>query len=190
MKITDGSLRLRDALVFLLREKNFLEISVKEITELAKMNRTSFYLFFENKEELVHFTCELFLETYSENLVKSYDLFPNEKNNKYIQEAFQYIDKQKEVILALWSIENISFSPYNLMQDSIEECIRQYLKKQNSSFINHDMISLYSKMYAVNAMATVKWWIETLPHPSYEKTAEIIEIGCTKGLNSLLIQNE
>ncbi|MFR3684640.1 MAG: TetR/AcrR family transcriptional regulator [Enterococcus sp.] len=188
MKVTGGALKLRDALVRLLRTKAYSEISIKDIAKEAEMNRTSFYLFFENKEELARFTSELFLETYSENLVKSYDLYPNEENNKNIQNAFRYIDKQKEVIRALWSIENLSFSPYLLMQNSIEYHIENYLRKQQHPSIDTDMISFYSKLYAVNAMTTVKWWIETIPHPSYEKTADLIDTCCTKGLNYLLLE--
>ncbi|MBU5363631.1 TetR/AcrR family transcriptional regulator [Enterococcus raffinosus] len=46
MKVTGGALKLRDALVRLLRTKAYSEISIKDIAKEAEMNRTSFYLFF------------------------------------------------------------------------------------------------------------------------------------------------
>lgn len=61
------------------------------------------------------------------------------------------------------------------MQDSIEYQVENYLRTPKIFIFDSDMISFYAKLFAVNAMTTVKWWIETLPHPSYEKTAKLID---------------
>lgn len=44
---------LADALLYLVTQKQFSEISILDITEQADMNRSTFYLHFQSKEELL-----------------------------------------------------------------------------------------------------------------------------------------
>lgn len=45
--------QLADALLTLVTQKKFSEISIQEITDAADMNRSTFYLHFQSKEELL-----------------------------------------------------------------------------------------------------------------------------------------
>lgn len=47
------SLKLSDALVFLLNKKSFEYITIKDICEVAKVNRSTFYLHYSNTNDLL-----------------------------------------------------------------------------------------------------------------------------------------
>ena len=45
---------LKDALISLISEKGFKEVTIQEILDRANVGRSTFYLHFSNKDELLH----------------------------------------------------------------------------------------------------------------------------------------
>ena len=182
----DGPERLKTAFISLLLKYEYSKITIKSLTTEAGMNRTSFYLFYESKDELAQDTCSSFLAEYSQMMTESFSLHPDKKTEKLIQHAFQYIDSKKSVILGLWSIKEVTFSPYLIMQQTIEDDIYRALKKSEKNF-SDATVDFYSKLYAANAITTVKWWLENREDFSYSFITKAIIDCCVKGMNSLLI---
>lgn len=179
-------LKLRNTFISLLSEKEYSTITIKELASAAGINRTSFYLFYESKEELAKETCASFLDEYSQMLADSFTLFPNDNTDKQIQAAFCYLDSKRDEILGLWSIQERSFSPYLMMQKTIEDSVFQALQRQKSALHQEEANNFYAKMYAANAITTVKWWLENGQNYSYAYISKSIIDCCMKGLNSLL----
>lgn len=183
-----GALQLVKSFIVLLLEKNYSKISTKEIAEAANFSRTSFYLFFESKDDIAEYICSTFLNEYTDIMIKSFNAENSNETKLLIKKAFQFIDKNKNTILGLWSIKETEFSPYLIMQESIETSIKDCLKLKNQKIsTNTEIIDFYSKLYAANAMATVKWWLESKEQHTYDYIAKVILDCCNKGLNSLIM---
>ena len=98
-KFYNTSLKMNHAMMLLLQEKNFLEISVAELCDKAKVDRTTFYSHYKN-------TLDLFKEIIdrkTEKLYQLYDFFQDGKNifctavaffvnRKYLVELFSFLN--------------------------------------------------------------------------------------------------
>ncbi len=183
-----GALQLVKSFIALLLENDYSKISIKEISKSANFNRTSFYLFFESKDDLAEYICSTFLDEYTDIMIKSFNAEKSDEVELLIKKAFQFIDRNKTTILGLWSVKETEFSPYLIMQESIETSVRECLKSKNkNTSTNVKSIDFYSKLYAANAMATVKWWLESKEQHTYDYISKVILDCCNEGLNSLLL---
>ncbi len=183
-----GTLRLVKAFTNLLMEKEYSEISVKDIAEAAHLSRSSFYLFFENKNALAEYLCSAFLNEYTDIMIQSLKAEYSNEAELLIMKGFLFIDRNKKTILGLWSIKTKEFSPYLIMQDSIELIVKEWLKSNSKITVsNEENIDFYAKLYAANTIATVKWWLESKGQHTYHYIATAICNCHNKGLRSLLL---
>ncbi|MEE3488941.1 MAG: TetR/AcrR family transcriptional regulator [Bulleidia sp.] len=80
-KYFNTALLMDQALVELLKEKDFEFITIKEICAKAGVNRTTFYLHYETIADLVNETLELTMKQFQESFsVKPKEFVPNIKN--------------------------------------------------------------------------------------------------------------
>lgn len=84
-KYFNTALKMNDALISLLDKKSFEYITVKDICEVAKVNRSTFYLHYSN-------TCDL-LEEIIDGLTKSfYEHLGKKENEKLLAESKELDD--------------------------------------------------------------------------------------------------
>lgn len=67
-KYFNTSLKMNDALISLLRKKDFEYITVKDVCEEAKVNRSTFYLHYDNTFELLEEVIERLNSSFSNHL--------------------------------------------------------------------------------------------------------------------------
>lgn len=95
---------LANGLLGLMLEKNFNDISIKEIAEKAQLDRRTFYRHFSSKEELLTY--------YTENLSKEYfsALFANENLTIYTitEMYFEFWKKHIDFLTAVYN-NNLQF---------------------------------------------------------------------------------
>ena len=75
-KYVNTALLMDEALLQLLEKKDFAFISVKEICQKAGVNRSTFYLHYENANELLEETIERlnerFVSSFPQDLIRSF----------------------------------------------------------------------------------------------------------------------
>lgn len=142
---------LRNALILLLEEKNINKISVREICEVADINRTTFYKYYKNQYELLEdieniLVNELtekisargekrllhILETIHDN-AKIYRLFMNNMTDpNFIQRVFGISVIHKEIDEATENIsEEYSKYAYEFLTWGGYSVVRRWLNKEN-----------------------------------------------------------
>ncbi len=164
-----GAQKLKQAFVELLLEKPYKDISIGEITKRAGINRTTFYLFWENKDSLLEHVSATLLEDHLQAVTKSFDTHSPAVFKKCVHETFDYVAEQRDVIQALWSIESMETKTYYLMQNAYEESLK---KKYRSRFEEGDpRLDIFSAYFAAGTMSTLRWWA------SYDRTPEDEAIG-------------
>ncbi|MGC6173706.1 hypothetical protein [Lacrimispora sp. 38-1] len=180
----NGVNKLHTAFIFLLGQQDYNSITIKQITKAAGMNRTTYYLFYNNKLELARDICNTFLDDYIEIFMKSFGGY--DINTKVlIKDAFYNLRKNKKMLLGLWSIQESSFSPYVQMQESIKNSIYDYLVNHHIKMLYEGSELFFAELYAANVMATVKWWITNEDY-SFESIYQTIYVCTEKGVLQLL----
>ncbi len=90
--------RLGSALVALIQEKSIDDVTVQEVLDRASVGRSTFYLHFRDKDDLLLSQLETFLEVMSTTLTSR-----NEKSHRVVPvaEMFAHIGAQKKIYRAL-----------------------------------------------------------------------------------------
>ncbi|CQR25263.1 TetR-like transcriptional regulator [Streptococcus varani] len=152
---TDTKAAIKEALVSLLEEKNFEEISVSHITRLAGINRGTFYLHYLDKYDMAD-QMMLDMKTIFQQFIENSYLNPYE----IILQALTYVYENKSFIRA------ISKSTYFNMSSFIKDLIRQQID-QSPEFqtLVHETYKI-PEQYAREAMVSsltgvVLLWIES-----------------------------
>lgn len=181
-------LRIQEIMIQLLQNKDYEKITVAEIAKKAEINRTTFYLFYSSKEELIYSICDTFLDEYIETFMESLYMNNSENEKEIYLRAFQSLKKHSKVLKAIWSIHFEEFDPYSIMELSITKTVYQFLQKKNIEIKGKGSREFFSQLYAANVMATVKWWIYN--HDDYDANFvyDVIKHCQDQGIFKLLEQ--
>lgn len=174
-------LRLSNAMFSLLNDKNYEQIKISDITYVAKVARTTFYLCFSNKNELLRFSWNRYMIPFVDGLRNSFTLDQKENIAKTTV-ALEQISKQIKYVPLLLNIKTASLDPRKEIENYVKHEIKKILQEQK---VNGIILDYFSDLYFVNLLETQKWWAE---HPTItpEKIAELIYCCCYQGLSSLL----
>lgn len=173
--------KIQDAVVNLLLEKDYSEITISEISKACGINRTTFYLFYSSKEELVRDICSDFLVWYIEDLSQAY-LADEKISKKIIIADFDKMKKNANLLKALFRIKTEHFVPYLELVTAIETAVRKKIPVS----IRSEKADLVAKYYAANAAATVDWWTRNCDKYSTEFVYSIIRTSVCDGFIKLL----
>lgn len=102
---------IADALIALLKEKEFEKITIEEITRQAGVGRTTYFRYFSNKEEVILFKLKKLWERWADKhgvLVKySFDL-----NNARTFFEFEYSIRDLKTLLKNRNLTHISYDSF------------------------------------------------------------------------------
>lgn len=95
---------ITDALLYLMKKKDYKDISVTEICEKAGTTRMSFYRNFESKEDILKKRVTDITDTF---LAVSGISYKNESTEVYFTKLFTHLKQQKAICLALYKADLI-----------------------------------------------------------------------------------
>ena len=169
-----NALKLEGAFLELLLEMKYSQIKVSHITQKAKVNRTSFYILWSDKDELLEFICANFLSTFSDKMFQHFQERDEKKRNKLLQEAFRDITRNENIIRGIWAVTDAPFSPYIKMQEAMEKTVYMSISVRYPEYKKENNKILYSKYFSACALATIKWWLDNSKERNYEYIADVI----------------
>ena len=138
-KYHNSSIKMNNALINLLDKKDFEDITVKEICQAASVNRSTFYLHYENTYDLLKETIENlykdFFSRYDSNL--SMDRINNKSNDdlflitpKYLKPYLSFVQDNKKIFKLMY-FKNEVFNGRNMYEDWLDKIFRPILSKFN-----------------------------------------------------------
>lgn len=181
-KYFNTALRMDEALLTLLEQKDLEYITVKEICETARVNRSTFYLHYETVADLLNETVEMVNQRFLSYFPQSETLFLNEMEHR----------EQKELIL----ITRQYLLPYlRFIKDNKKVyraafrnpgCMQAHIRYQN---LKTDILNPILERFAIPAhyrpyyiayyiegiMAVIKEWLRQDCTDEVEMIADIIE---------------
>jgi AcrR family transcriptional regulator len=149
--------RLGRALVELIREKPIDDVTVQEVLDRASVGRSTFYLHFRDKNDLLLSQLEKFLETMSTALSirkeESHRVLP-------VAELFAHIGDQKRIYRALADSGRLNYF-FDLAQGYFARGIEQRLRESlRCSNLLHHELGVRSYALAASLLALLKWWLD------------------------------
>ncbi|WP_061363642.1 TetR/AcrR family transcriptional regulator [Necropsobacter massiliensis] len=145
---------IRQALINLLKEKEFEQIAVQDIVELAMVNRATFYKYYSGKSDLAGKMIADFKATYQTVLTER---FSGEKDVQTLMNtAFPILYEQREMILALWKIETKRHHLYRDMHNLIKRSFIAYAQTRTG----RQDFDFQGEMLASLLLASAKYHFE------------------------------
>lgn len=171
---------LKDALIDMLTEQHFEEITVRDLCARAMVRPATFYKHFGDKYELFTFVIkELQQQFHRENAVK-YDLKrPQTYYVGMIDQTFHFIDQNKVVVTNVIK-GGSSQILMDLLSEQIEsDVLREFREDEKRGAIMPGKPSLLAPMFTGALVYAVKWWVL---HDCQPEKQEIIK-ECVRVFN-------
>ena len=184
------------ALIALLKKKPFEYVTISELCEMAGVNRSTFYLHYENICDLLDETTRYMIDEFLSYFTSGADSimlnFVNARlnelnfiNEKYLTPYFTYIKDNKEIFLTVLK-HSKSFDLYSVYNRMFENIFNPILNRFNYPEEDRKYVMMYY-LNGINAISSE--WIKDGCKKSIEEVSAIV-IECIFGLNNILKNEE
>lgn len=146
---------LRDALLTLLREKDFHKITVTDICRTAKCSRNAFYLHYESKENLYNailMNIIIDIEDSCRPVVEKLSDIGITESKEYLTNILNTVEKHRPILSQLLENKQVDFS--DSLKNSMVEAMCTNSKKMNS-----DIDLGYIYYTASGIVGFIEYWI-------------------------------
>lgn len=184
-KVLNTRKKILDALIALTKEKKIQQISISELCREAKINRTTFYLHYQDINDLIEVTQEAIIEGIKKEIKKSKITKSNQQTvgehlilvaYQDILGAFRNVADQKELVTMLLGENGDPVFQYNnrkALRDLMEYILQDYLPEFEAFF--SDIPKDYLEVILYGAIVNIIMiWLERGMIEPPEQIAEII----------------
>ncbi len=156
-------------------------ITVKEICELADINRSTFYSHYSDQYDLLYKIEEEIIEDMNHTL-NQYNFTKEEESLQMTEKLLEYVAANRDICKTLFSEHGDSSFHKRVMNTAHQFIITNWMTTNN---LNEE-ISEYISMFVVSgSIHVIKSWLDNgLDRPPKE-IAEMINALANKGLSSL-----
>jgi AcrR family transcriptional regulator len=163
--------RLGSAIVQLIQEKPIDEITVQEVLDRASVGRSTFYLHFKDKDDLLLAQLEQFLERMSMLLVERREI---STRVVAVTEMFAHVGGPKNRIYRALSQSGRLHDFFDLAQGYFQRGIRMRLiQAGHYPKMSKRELEAYSSALAGSLLALFRWWLERGGQEPPEKMDEL-----------------
>jgi AcrR family transcriptional regulator len=149
--------RLGMALLELLQDRPIRQITVQQVLDRALVGRSTFYLHFSGKEDLLLSQLEMFLETMSLWLSRT-----RERSRRVapVAEMFEHIGSQQKIYRALRDSDKLN-AFFDLAQDYFTRGIEQRLRESGRmGKLTRAELRTQATAAAGSLLALLRWWMD------------------------------
>ena len=176
---------IRQAFLHLLSEKSLSQITVKELSNLADINRKTFYMYYSNIEDIL-------AELEDELVLKLVHVFEKELFQKEMFDSYSFFENLNRTIqedIGLYRILNHSDLLPHLIQRAKNALIEVFFRKYNiSADSDNERYILYAEYAASGILSMYTKWFSRDFHMSLEELTRTAAEITLYGLQHLLPQ--
>jgi AcrR family transcriptional regulator len=188
-KYFNTAVKFDKALLSLLEEKSFEYITISEICEKAEVNRSTFYLHYENTfdllEETIAYMLDKFVSYFSEDTKSIAEHFRdcdlqdlNFVNERYLQPYLSFIKENQRVFIAVLS-QPAAFESNAIFERLFDNIFNPILDRFHYPRDEQNYVMMF---YLNGITAIIKEWIKNGCQKNIEEVANIIHY-CIFGRN-------
>lgn len=165
---------LQDALIALIKRKAYSDITVQDITDEATLNRSTFYMHYNDKDDLFQHIIVHIIENLQQ--ITMPDAIAPELVQQIFISLFDHVRDHWDFYNVM--LQNQSVAPFTRqMQEHIENLARQLLTNNTEPVAEMSIPpTLYASFASSAFLGVVKWWITEAP----ERTARQVALQFMK----------
>ena len=182
-KYFNTAVRFDQALLALLENKSFEYITVSEICKEAQVNRSTFYLHYENTRELLEETTKYVMDNFvsyfgvdAEQIISGFSTCELEElnfiDNKYLYQYLSYIRENQQIFSAVLSQPN-AFDSERILGHMFEYIFNPILDRFNYRDSERKYVMMF---YLKGITAVIGEWLKDGCRMSIDEVSEIIRI--------------
>jgi len=178
--------RLGMALMEMIRQKPINDITVQEVLDRACVGRSTFYLHFRDKDDLLFSQFDMFLEMFSTRLSvqkeASHRVVP-------VTEMFEHIGEQKKLYRAMSHAGRLN-DFFDLAQDYFARGIERRLKEiKGSAKIPATELRTRGVALAGSLLSLLRWWMDRGAKESPSELDEVFHAMVWDGMKRSISSN-
>jgi len=189
-RIVRSQALLKTALIELIKEKNFDEITIQNIADRSTLNRVTFYLHYSNKYDLLyHLTQDLIQEELRTISLPETDggSVSYEDSIAVIQRYFEFIQKNADLIRSLIGENGVLAFILDLEKMIFNLNIQRFQDSLGKSGTLEPETEMNFRHLAAGMLGMIRWWLENdqpyTPREMAEKTMSINQSGYYQSLD-------
>lgn len=160
---------LKNAVLSLLNEGlSINQLSVQKVTQKALLNRTTFYLHYQDIDGLIAQLTQDILQELTDKIEVLFQVQDIDEKKRLIQ-LLDYLYSQRHHLLILFQLEQFEKYLFNLMKKLIE--IRRINSNNTTSKIYVD-----SEIKTASLVGIIMWWLKNGLHLSSDYIADQIHL--------------
>lgn len=179
--------KMDKALISLLEEKSFEYITVSEICKKANVNRSTFYLHYENTVDLLNETARFLLDDFvayfnidAENITNKFKGNSLDElifiSDEYLHPYLSYI-KENKIVFSTVLLHSVSFGFNEIFQRLYDNIFDPILERYNYPIADRK----YAMMFYLNGIiAIITEWLKDGCEKTIDEVSRII-YGCIFG---------
>ena len=175
--------QLRECLISLLKEKKVQDITVRELTDMADLNRGTFYLHYKDVFDLLEKT-EAELQDEFNQLVLRHDAVDLKQRPAVIfNEIYSLVYENADLIEILLG-ENGDLNFVNRLKKLIrEKCLKDWMEVFRTG--NPAVFDAFFSYIASGCVGLVQYWLQTGLKETPQQMAKLTEQIITQGIEVL-----
>ena len=176
---------LAAALLGLMQEKNFDEITITDITERADMNRATFYLHYGTKEELLYKSLEERFDKLVQSIEKQMQIPENGyiwEESTYDQLVFEHVAEHIDLYKVILDQNGMGAIIHRIIDYITAVSYRTTMDQVPDGFKPEIPIEIMSRHVAGSMFSLLVWWVRNdMPYTSAEMARmchQLVSFGC------------
>jgi AcrR family transcriptional regulator len=154
---------LKDALVTLISKKGFEAVTIQDILDRANVGRSTFYMHFENKQDLLHSCFEDFSRLFEQHNI---GISNNGKDSEYFKRSeftlglFRIIELNRRLFKAILGKDGMAmFSGHihSYIYAHVSETLKALMQNKDASSLQLEILANY---LTSAFLGTLKWWVD------------------------------
>ncbi|MFC6323251.1 TetR/AcrR family transcriptional regulator [Companilactobacillus baiquanensis] len=166
---TQTDSKIKKSFIKLMEDKGFENLSVSDITDNAKVNRSTFYAHYDDKFDLLQHYEDDTLKSLGQTLNKV--LRDKTKRDSVIEPIIGYIESEFDLVKILIKIPSFEDKIRNVLRQVVDQGL--YLDKGNDETVNLIPSDYAYEIVVSGLLNTIKYWLSK-DHPEDQDT--IIDI--------------
>lgn len=178
--------KLKNALLCCLNEKEYGDITISELSKHAGLNRTTFYLLFGSKDELLVQLCEAVIDQWFQrffdlNIVRNVD-----PEKELFFQLLEWINEWRPALRRLSHVRTEAFDGFTLFTEGFERRMETQSVFRTDEKKKHMKYELFIRIYSVGLTSLLTWMIDQEEGFDEDEFHTMIENLRFKGLYSIL----
>ena len=173
---------IKDTFLSLLEKKDISSISVKELCDIADVNRGTFYRYHEDIYDLLKKIEEEFIEEIRES--NSMVHMSNHSIYTFTKEILDIFENNKKLVRVLFNADSNIYFLDDVLEVAYEKCIGNWesnIDSDNYNELENSVVFIFN-----GALGVINYWVKNDFNISSDLLAKYIEKYCLGGVSKFI----